>query len=112
MKFFRARWLTTTFSFLLLALLCAEPCAVVAQRADGKDEGQFTIRAPHFSEVFSASLRLLQIKYGIDGVLVSVVPVFRGIISDRYDESTFIDLFSTSHPTNRDRGPPLLGTIG
>ncbi|MHB8773054.1 MAG: hypothetical protein ACYC7J_18830 [Syntrophales bacterium] len=111
MRLFRSRWLGRILPLLLLALLCAEPLGVVAQQGDGEGKDDFAIRAPQCTGMFSASLRLLQIKYGIDVFPVSIVPFFRGIISNHYVESTLVSHYSTDQPANRYRGPPLLRAV-
>jgi len=109
MRFFRSTWLQRILLFLLLVLLNAGPFDFIKQQGEGKDE--FVIHATQFLEELSSSLQQLQIKYGFDVVHVSVVPIFKKIISGDYIPGTVLDPLSVDLLTYPDRGPPHLITI-
>lgn len=109
MKLFRARWLRGIFPFLLvLALLSPDPFSLVfAHRGTGEDKDDFVIGTQHFSEIFSASLRVLQIKYRVDVAIASVCPKFLGIVSSCCEQQASDAPHSSDRLANRDRGPPF-----
>ena len=109
MRFFRSTWLQRILPFLLLALLCAGPFGVIEQRKGG--EGELAIHNPHFLAKLSGSLQQPQIKYGFDVIHVSVVPIFRKIISVGYIQGRSFDPLSAYLLTYPDRGPPRLIAI-
>jgi len=109
MRFFRSTWLQKVLLFLLLVLLNAGPFCFIEQQRGGKDEP--VIHAVQFFEKLSSSLRQIQIKYGFDVIQVSVVPVFKQIISEDYIPGTSFDPLSTDILTQPSRGPPRLIAI-
>jgi len=109
MRFFRSTWLQRMLLFLLLVLLNAGPFGFIAQQGDGKE--QFVIHATQFLAKLSSPLQQLQIKYGFDVVLISVLTIFKKIISDDYIPGTSFDPLSADFLTYPDRGPPRLITI-
>jgi hypothetical protein len=111
MKLFRSRWLKGIYPFLLLALLCAGPFGVVQHRGDGKDKDELVIHTPKPSGTSLASLRMLQIIYGLNATHVSRVSFFTKIISENYVPGTSFDPLSIDLLTNPNRGPPRLIAI-
>lgn len=111
MRFFRSTWLKGIYPFLLLALLGAGPFVVVQPHCDGKDRNDFVIRAPQPSGTIIASLRMLQIIYGLEATHISQVPFFTKIISENYVPGTSFDPVFTDLLTNPNRGPPRLISI-
>ena len=109
MRFFRSTWLQRILLFLLLVLLNAGPFGFIQKQEDGKDE--FVIHAPQFLPELSSLLQQPQIKYGFYVVHVSVVTIFKKIISDDYIPGTSFDPLSVDLLTYPDRGPPRLITI-
>jgi hypothetical protein len=106
MKFFRSKWLQRILLFLLLVLLSVGPFGFIAQQEDRKDE--LFIHALQFLAKFSSTLQQHQIKYGFDVVHVSVVRIFKKIISDDYIPGTSFDPLSPDLLTYLSRGPPRL----
>jgi len=90
-------------------LLNVNPVAYIEQESDGKDES--VIHSLQFLAEHSIALHKNQIKYGFDVVQVSVVPIFKKIISENYVRGTSFDPVSTDLLTNPNRGPPRLITI-
>jgi hypothetical protein len=111
MRLFRSRWLKGISPFLLLALLGAGPFVVVEQQWDGKDKDEFVIRTPQSSGTLVASIRMLQIIYGLNATHISRVPFFTDFISENYVPGTSFDPISTDLLTNPNRGPPRLIAI-
>ena len=109
MRFFRSTRLQRILIFLLLVLLSAGPFDFIEQQGDRKDE--FVIHATQFLPELSSLLQQPQIKYGFDVVHVSVVTIFKKIISDDYIPGTSFDPLSDDLPTHPSRGPPRLITI-
>lgn len=109
MRFFRSTWLQRVLPFLLLVLLNAGPFGFIQQQGDGKDE--FVIHATQFLAKLSSLLQQPQIKYGFDVVHVSVVTIFKKIISDDYIPGTSFDPLSVDLLTYLSRGPPRLITL-
>ena len=93
--------------FLLLVLLNAGPFGFIAQQGDGKDE-LVIHNNTQFPAKLSSFLQQLQIKYGFDVVHVSVVTIFKKIISDDYIPGTSFDPLSADFLTYPARGPPRL----
>lgn len=111
MKLFRSRWLKGIYPFLLLALLGASPFVVVGHQGDGEDRDDFFIRTPQPSGTTIASLRMLQIIYGLEATHISRVPFFIKIISENYVLGTSFDSIFTDLLANPNRGPPRLISI-
>ena len=111
MRLFRSRWLKGIYPFLLLALLSAGPFVVVEHQGDGKDKDEFVIRTPQPSSTSIASLRMLQIIYGLNATHVSQIPFFTKIISENYVPGTSFDPLSADLLTYLSRSPPRLITI-
>jgi hypothetical protein len=111
MRFFRSRWLNGIYPFLLLALLGTGPLVVVENQGDNKDKDEFVIHAPQPSGTSIASLRMLQIVYGLEGTHVSRVHFFTKLITKNYVPGTSYDPISIDLLTNPSRGPPRLITI-
>lgn len=109
MRFFRSTWLTRIAVFPLLALLNVGPFGITEQQGDG--EGELVIHATQFLTKLSASLQQPKIKYGFDVVHVSVVTIFKKIISDDYILRTSFDPRSIDLRNSPSRGPPRLITI-
>jgi hypothetical protein len=109
MRFFRSTWLQRILLFLLLVFLNASPFAYIEQQGDGKDE--LVIHATKSLAELSVTFQKLQIKYGFDAVHVSVVTIFKKIISDDYIPGTSFDPLSADLLTYPNRGPPHLITI-
>ena len=109
MRFLRSTWLQRILLFLLLVLLNAGPFGFIAQQGDGKDE--LVIHATQCFAKLSSPLQQPQIKYGFDVVHVSVVTIFKKIISDDYIPGTSFDPLSDDLPTHPSRGPPRLIAI-
>jgi hypothetical protein len=107
MRLFRATWLQRILLFLLLILLNTGPFGSIEQQGDRKDE--FVIHAPQYLAELS-SLRQLQIKYGFDVIHVSVVSVFKKIISDDYIPGTSFDPLIADLLTYPSRASPRLVT--
>jgi hypothetical protein len=104
MRFFRSTWLQRILLFLLLVLLNAGPFGFIQQQGDGKDE--LVIHATQFLPELSSRLQQPQIKYSFDVVHVSVVTIFKKIISDDYIPGTSFDPISADLLTYPSRGPP------
>ena len=104
MRFFRSRWLQRILLLLLLVLLSTGPFGFIEQPGNRKDE--FVIHTAQFLDKLSTSHRQIQIKYGFDAVHISVVPIFKKIISDDYIPGTSFDPLSADFLTYPDRGPP------
>jgi len=111
MRFFRSKWLKGIYPFLLLALLGAVPFVVVEHRWGGNERDDFVIRTPQPSGTMIASLRMLQIIYGLDATHVSQVLLFTKIISENYVLGACFDPIFTDLLTNPNRGPPHLIAI-
>ena len=109
MRFFRSTWLKRILTFLLLVLLNAGPFGFLEQQWNKQDD--FVIHAATFLDKLSSSNRQIQIKYGFDAVHISVVPIFRKIISVDYIPGTSFDPLSADLLTYSSRGPPRLITI-
>ncbi len=109
MRVFRSRWLQRVLLFLLLVLLSAGPVGFVEQEGDVKDE--LVIHGTQFLSKFSSLFQQPKIKYGFDVIQVSVVPVFKKIISEEYIPGTSFDPLSADFLTYPDRGPPRLIAI-
>lgn len=109
MRFFRSTWLQRILLFLLLVLLSAGPFGFIEQQGDGKDE--LVIHNTQFLAKLSSFLQQPQIKYGFDVVHVSVVTIFKKIISDDYIPGTSFDPLSDDLSTHPSRGPPRLIAI-
>jgi hypothetical protein len=111
MRFFRSKGLKGIYPFLLLALLGASPFVVFGHHGEGKGEDEFVIRSPQPSGTNIASLRMLQIIYGLEATHISRIPFFTKIISENYVPGTSFDPFFTDLLTNPNRGPPRLISI-
>ncbi len=109
MRFFRSIWLQRILLFLWLFLLSAGPFDFIEEQGGGKDD--LVIHATQFLAKLSSPLQQVQIKYGFDVVHVSVVTIFKKIISDDYIPGTSIDPLSVDLLTYPARGPPRLITI-
>ena len=109
MRFFRSTWLTRILAFLLLVLLNASSFDFFEQQGLRKDEP--VIHATQFHAKLSSLIQQPQIKCKFDVVLVSVVPIFKKIISDDYIPGTSFDPISTDLLTNPNRAPPRLIAI-
>jgi hypothetical protein len=81
----------------------------MAEKRDRKAE--LVINATQFLAKLSSPLQQLQIKYGFDVVHVSVIPIFRKIISGDYIPGTSFDPLSADLVTYPSRGPPRLIAI-
>jgi hypothetical protein len=106
MRFFRTKWLKRVLLLLLPLLLNAGSFGFIDQGCCGKKE--VYIHAGQFLDRISSSVRQLQIKYGFDAVHVSVVPIFKKIISADYIPGTSFDPMSADLLTHSSRGPPSL----
>jgi len=104
MGFFRSKWLQRILPFLLLILLNAGPFIFVQQPSDREDE--LVIHAPEFFTKLSGSLQQLQIKYGLDVLYVSAIPILKKIISSDFIQGTSFDPLSAYLLTYPNRGPP------
>ena len=111
MGFFRSRWLKGIYPLLLLALLGASPFILVENPGGEKDRAEFVIHAPKSSGPIIASLRMLQIIYGLEAARVFRIPVFTKIISENYVPGTSFDPVSIDLLTASSRGPPQLIAI-
>jgi hypothetical protein len=111
MRFFRSRWLKGIYPLILLSLLGAGPFVVVEQPADGTDGDEFVIRTPQPSGPVIASLRMLQIIYGLDATPISRVQLFAKNISENNVPGTSFDPVSTDLLTSPNRGPPRLAAV-
>lgn len=109
MRFFRSTWLQRILLFLCLFLLSAGSFGFIEQPGGGKDE--LVIHAAQFLAKLSSPLQQLQIKYAFDVVHVSVVTIFKNIISGDYIPGTSFDPLSVDLLTYPSRGPPRLITI-
>ena len=109
MRFFRSTWLQRILLFLLLVLLNARPFDYIEQQGDGKDE--LVIHSPRSLAELSVTFQKLQIKYGFDVVLVSVVTISKKIISENYLPGISFDPLSADLLTCLSRGPPRLIAI-
>ena len=112
MRFFRTGWLKKPLPFLLLALLCAQPICAGEQPCGGDDQDSFFLRTAQYFETISASLRMLQIKYGHDVIPLSIAPVFWGVLSERNEDGGFIAPATAVFFANRYRGPPWITAAG
>jgi hypothetical protein len=110
MRLFRSRWLKGVYPFLLLALLGAGPFVVVQNPWDGKETDDFIVCAPQPSGTVIASLRMLQILYGLDATPISRLPFFAEIISEHYVLGMSSDPIFTDLLTNSNRGPPRIAS--
>jgi hypothetical protein len=108
MRLFRSTWLQRSLLFLLLFLLNTGHFGSIEQQGDGKDE--LVIHAAQYPTELS-SLRQLQIKYGFDVIHVSVVPIFKKIISADHIPGTSYDPLSADLLTYPSRAPPRLISI-
>lgn len=104
MRFFRSIWLQRILFFLLLILLNANSFDFVEQPGNGKDE--LVLHDTQFLSKLSSLLQQPKIKYGFDVIQVSVLPVFKKIISEEYIPGTSFDPLSADFFTYPDRAPP------
>jgi hypothetical protein len=81
----------------------------MAEKRDRKAE--LVIHATQFLAKLSSLLQQLQIKYGFDVVHVSVIPIFRKIVSGDYLPGTSFDPLSADLVTYPSRSPPRLIAI-
>jgi len=109
MKFFRSKWLQRILLFLFLILLNASSFDFIEKQGDRKDD--FIIQAPHLQAKFDSTFQKLQIKYGFDVVQVSVVTIFKKIISQDYIPGTSFDPLSADILTCLSRSPPHRTTM-
>lgn len=111
MRFFRSGWLKGIYPFLLLALLATGPVVVVENQWDSQDKVECVIHESQSSGTSIASLRMLQIIYGLNATHVSRVHFFTKLITENYDPGTSYDPISIDLLTEPSRGPPRLMTI-
>lgn len=111
MRFFRSKWVKGIYPFLLLALLCTGPFVVVENQSDIKDNDEFVIHAPQPTGTSIASLRMLEVIYGLSATPVSRIHFFTKLITKNYVPGTSYDPISIDLLTNPSRGPPRLITI-
>ena len=109
MRFFRSRWLQRILLFLLPVLLSAGTVGLIEQERDGK--GDYVISSPYCFGKLNGQLQQPKIKYGFDVIQVSVVPVFKKIISEEYIPGTSFDPLSIDILTQLSRAPPRLIAI-
>ena len=109
MRFFRSIWLQRVLLFLLLVLLNGNSFDFIQQLGDGSDG--LALNGPQFLPKLSTLLQQPKIKYGFDVIQVSVVPVFKKIITEEYIPGTSLDPLSADFFTYPDRGPPRLVAI-
>lgn len=109
MKFFRSKWLQRILLFLFLILLNASPFDFTEKQGDKKDD--FIIQTPHLPAKLDSTFQKIQIKYGFDVLQVSVVTLFKKIISQDYIPGTSFDPLSAEILTCLSRSPPYLMTM-
>ena len=109
MRFFRSTWLTRIAVFPLLVLLNTSSFDFIEQQGLGKDDP--VIHATQFHAKLSSTFQQPKIKFGFDVVHVSVVTIFKKIISDDYILGTSFDPPSVDLLNLTSRGPPRLITI-
>jgi hypothetical protein len=109
MRFFRSKWLQRILLFLLLVLLNAVSFDFIEQQGGGTDE--LVIHVARFHAKLSSPIQQPQIKCKFDAVQVSVVTIFKKIISEDYIPGTSFDPLSIDLLTYPPRGPPRLITF-
>ena len=77
----------------------------------GMEKTNSSSMATQFLAKLSSLFQQPKIKYGFDVIQVSVVPVFKKIISEEYIPGTSFDPLSADFFTYPDRGPPRLIAI-
>lgn len=111
MRFFRSKWLKGIYPFLLLALLGTGPFVVVDNQCDRSEKHELIIQELQPSGMSIASLRMLELMYGLSTTPVSRIHFFTKLITENYVTGTSYDPISIDLLTNPSRGPPRLITI-